>query len=159
VDLVIRLRERGFQHRLHGAADQRGLGSRMFEHVREIIGGEQRVDRDRNDSRQQGAQEGDRPVGAILHQDEDAFLALDASLLERRGETSDPLVKLAVGHRADIVDERRLVGTPRIGVKQMRREVERLGRRFNGAPGHQRLPRPGRHRRLAQSGLMQYYAY
>ena len=52
LDLVIRLRERGLQHRLDGAADQRGLGARMFEHVGEIVGGEQRVDRDRNDARE-----------------------------------------------------------------------------------------------------------
>ena len=55
VDLVIRFGERGLQRRLDGAADQRGLGARMFEHVGEIVGGEQRVDRDRNDARQHRA--------------------------------------------------------------------------------------------------------
>ena len=90
----------------------------------------------------------------------DALLALDAPLLERSGEPSDTLVEFPVGHHADVVDERRLGGALGIGLKQMRREVERLRRRFNGAHGHRRLPRAeGRHRRLAHLGLMQYYAY
>ena len=52
VNLVIRFGERGFQRRLDGAAHQRGLGARMLEHVGEVVGGEQRVDRDRNDAGQ-----------------------------------------------------------------------------------------------------------
>ena len=55
VDLVIRFGERGLQHRLDRAADQRDLGARMLEHVGEIVGGEQRVDRDRNDAREHRA--------------------------------------------------------------------------------------------------------
>ena len=177
VDFVIRFGERGFQRWLDRAADQRGLGARMLEHVGEIVGGEQRVDRDRNDARQHRAQEGDRPVGAILHEDERALLALDAPLLERGGEPSGAIVEFAVSHGAGVVDERRLIRAPRIGLKQMRREVERLRRRFNRACGHRRLPAPSEAPRgrllpelaacgrsaaaqttLARVGLMQYYA-
>ena len=52
VNLVIRFGERGLQRGLDRAADQRGLGARMLEHVGDVVGGEQRVDRDRNDAGQ-----------------------------------------------------------------------------------------------------------
>ena len=116
----------------------------MLEHVGEIVGGEQRVDRDRDDPRQHGAQESHRPVGAVVHEDQRALLAPDAALLEGRGELSDAMIELAVSHGAHVVDERLLVGAPRIDLKQVRREVERLGRRFHGAHIHRRLPGPGR---------------
>ena len=73
----------------------------MLEHVGEVVGGEQRVDRDRNDARQHRAQEGDRPVGAVLHEDERALLALDAALLERSGEPPGAIVEFAVSHGAE----------------------------------------------------------
>ena len=170
MDLVVRLGERGLQRRLDRAADQHGLRARMLKHIGEIVGGQQRIDRNRDDPRQHGAQEGHRPVGAVLHEDQRALLALDASLLKRGGEPTNALIELSEGHDADVVDERRFGWAPRIGLKQMRREVERLRRRFNGAPGHRRLPSRRRSRlgdssgtrsgvsKLAGLGLMQYYA-
>jgi len=47
----------------------------MFEHVSEIVGGKQRVDRNRDDSRQHCAKERHRPLGAVLHEDQRALLA------------------------------------------------------------------------------------
>ncbi len=69
VDFVIRFRERGLQRRLDRAADQHGLGARMLKHIGEIVGGKQRVDRNRDHPRQHRAEEGHRPVGAVLHED------------------------------------------------------------------------------------------
>src|SRR5580704_9512884 len=112
----------------------------MLKHVGEIVGGKQRVDRNRDDPRQHGAEEGHGPVGAVLHEHQRALLALDASLLKRGGEPTSALIELPEGDDADVVDERRFGWAPRIGLKQMRREVERLRRRFNGARGHRRLP-------------------
>ena len=139
VDLVIRLGERGFQRRLDRAADERGLGARMFQHIGEIVGGEQRVDRDRDGAREHRPQEGDRPVEAILHQDQRALLAPDASILQSCGETARAIVEFAIGQRAEIVDEGRLAGAPGIDRKEMAREVERLRRRLDRAHGHRRL--------------------
>ena len=54
----------------------------MLEHVGEIVGGEQRIDRDRHDARQHRAEERDRPVDAVLHEEKHALLAPDAALLK-----------------------------------------------------------------------------
>ena len=150
MDFVIRFGQRRFQRGLDRAADERGLRARMLEHVGEIVGGRERVDRHRRDAREQRAQERHRPVGAVLHEDEDALLALDPRLLEPRGEPPGALVEFPVGDHADVVDERRLVRAFRIGLKQMRGEVERLGRRFNGAHGHRRLLARARSRRVGR---------
>ena len=150
VDLMVRLCQRSFQRRLDRAADKRCLGPRMFEHVGEIIGGHQRVDRHRRDAREHRAQKRDRPIGAVLHEQEHALLAPDPCALETRGEPPRPLVELTVGDHADIVDERRLHRAFGIGGKQMEREVEHLRRRFNGACGHRRLL--GRARSRAADG-------
>ncbi len=111
----------------------------MLEHVGEVVGGEEGVDRDRHDARQHGAEEGDRPVGAVLHQDQHALLALDAALLERGGEPAGALVELAVSHRSGVIDERRLARPPGVGPQEVSSEVEGLRRRLNGAHAHRRL--------------------
>ena len=140
MDLVIRFRQRRLQRRLDRAADEGGLGARVLEHIGEVVGGEQGVDPDRNDARQHRAQKRDRPVGAVLHEDEDALLAFDAALLERGGEPPGAVVELSVSHRPGVVDERPLVGTPGVGAQKVSREVEGLRRRFDGAGAHRRLP-------------------
>ena len=83
---------------------------RMFEHVGVVVGGEQGVDRDRHDAGEHRAEEGDRPVGAVVHEQHHALLALDAGVLQRGGEAARALVEPAVGERARVVDEGDLVG-------------------------------------------------
>ena len=139
VNLMIRFGQRRLQRRLDRSAHENGLGARVLEHVGEVVGGEQGVHSNRNDARQHRAQEGDRPVSAVLHQDEHALLALDAALLEGRGEPSGALVQLPVGHRPGVVDERRLARPPGVRAQKVSREVERLWRRLNGAHAHRRL--------------------
>ena len=85
------------------------LRARMLEHVGVVVGGEQGVDRDRHDAGEHRAEEGDRPVGAVVHEQHHALLALDAGVLERRGEAAHALVERAVGERARVVDEGDLV--------------------------------------------------
>ena len=139
MDLVIRFGQRRLQRRLDRAADEDGLGARMLEHVSEVVGGEQGVDPDRNGARQHRAQKRDRPVGAVLHQDENALLASDAARLEGGREPPGAVVELAVSHRSCVVDERRLARPSGVGAQKMSGEVERLRRRFNGARAHRRL--------------------
>ena len=113
-----------------------GLRARMLEHVGVVVGGEQGVDRDRHDAREHRAEERDRPVGAVEHEQQHALLALDAGVPQRRGEAARALVELAVGERARVVDEGGLVRASRVRLEQMPREVERLRRRGHDAGAH-----------------------
>ena len=126
VDLMVRLGQRAFQRRFQCAADDRGLRARVLEHVGVVVGGEQRVDGDRNDARQHRAQESDRPVGAVEHEQQYALLALDARALERRGEFSRARVEFAIGQGAGVVDKRDLVRASGVCVQKMLGEIENL---------------------------------
>ena len=131
VDLVVGLGQRGLERRLHRAADDRRLGAGMLEHVGVVVGGEQRIDRDRDGAGEDRAEERDRPVAAIEHEDEHPLLALDAGVLQRRGEAANALVELAVGEPPLVVDEGGLVRPAGVGVQQMPGEIERLRRRLD----------------------------
>ena len=139
VDFVVGLGQRGFQRRLDRAADERRLRPRMLEHVGQVVSGEERVHGDRHAAREDRAQERHRPVGVILHDKDHPLLALDAGILERRGEAPGPLVEAAVGQNADIVDKRRLVGTADVRIEEMPGEVEGVGRRRNRAHAHPKV--------------------
>ena len=131
VDLVIRLHQRGLERGLRRAADEGGLRARMLEHVGVVVGGEHRVDRDRNDACEERPQEDDRPVVRVEHEDKHALLALDACVLQRGRATADALIERAVGQRAHVVDEGDLVSAPRVRLEEMPGEVENLRRRWN----------------------------
>ena len=143
VDLVVGLGQRRFEGGLDRAADDDALRARMFEHVGVVVGGQQGVDRDRNDAGEKRAQKRHRPVGAIEHEEHHPLLAFDAGVLERRGEAARALVEFAVSERAQIVDERDLVRTAGVRLEKMPGEVEHLRRRCD-AGAHRRLFPVGR---------------
>jgi len=108
----------------------------MFKHKGVVVGGHERVDRDRRDPGQHAAQECDRPVIGVQHQEKRPLLALDAGLFEGGGEAPRALVELAVGEAASVVHECGLPGAAGVRLQQPCGEVEGLGRRGNRALAH-----------------------
>ena len=126
--------------------DDRRLGATVGEDEREVERLEQRVDRDRNDAGLDRAEERRREVDRVEQAEHDALLDVDAERAQRAGAAVDAARELAVGARAVLVDERRLLGTRRKvpldqidgGVVERRCGV--LGRRvWFGRRGHRAI--------------------
>src|SRR5271166_4349664 len=100
----------------------------MLEHVGVVVGGQKGVDRDRHNACEHRAEESNRPVGAVVHEDHDSLLTLDASVFEPCGETAGALLEPAISERACVVGEGDLVGAPGIGLQKMTGEVEHFRR-------------------------------
>ena len=131
--LVVRLDHRRGQRRQQRAGDQHGLRPRMLQHVGVVVGRQQRVDRHRYQPGVHRAQKAHRPVAAVLHQQQHPLLALQAHRPQRGGQPAHALVELAVGERAEVIDEGGLVGAGGVQRQQVLREVEGLS---GGRGGH-----------------------
>ncbi len=127
LQLVLGLDHRRAQCRQQRARHQRSLGARMFEHVGVVVGGEQRVHRHRHEAGIHRAEKGDRPVIAVLHQQQHALFALQAERAQACGDTLHALGERAVGERAVVVDERSLASARGVELQQVLGEVEALG--------------------------------
>ena len=142
VDLVVGLDERALESGLQRAADQHGLGAGVFKHIGVVVGGEQRVDRDRDRAGIERAEEGHGPIDGVEHEDQHALLALDPGRAQGAGEAADALGKVAVGEAALVVEEGGFGGAAGIGGEEMGGDVEVFGRRLGQAlgRGHGLLP-------------------
>ena len=127
-DLVITLGQSPLDRRQDIAAGQHGLGARMFEHVGVVVRGQQRIDCDRHDAGIDRAQKRRRPVGAVLHRQQHAFLALDAEIAQGGGDAADAILQIAVAQRPAVVDERRLRSAAAVERQEMRGKIECLRR-------------------------------
>ena len=131
-DLARRLGHRLAQGRLERRRDDRRLGAAVREHVRVVGDGQQRVDGDRDDAGVERAEEGDRPLVAVEHQQQDALLAANAQAEQGGGETARAVFEIAVGERAAIVDVGDLAGAAAVRGEQVLGEIEGLGRLGHG---------------------------
>ena len=103
----------------------------MFQHVGVVIGGEQGVDGHRHQTGIHRTQKTDRPIPAIVHQQHHTLLALDAQRLQAGRDAAHAHVKLPVAQRSLVIDKGHFVGSLRVGLQQVLRKVERVGRRRN----------------------------
>ena len=107
------------------------LRAAVREHVGVVVGRQQRVDRHRHDAGVERAEEGDRPVDRVVHQQQHALLAPQPEARSAAAQRAHALVELAVGERAAVVDVRDLVAARRVAREQVRGEIEpRAGRRL-----------------------------
>ena len=114
-----------------GTRNQHHLGAGMLQHVGVVVRCQQRIDCHRHDAGVDGAQKADRPVVAVLHQQEHTLFALDTQRTKTRCHTAHPFVQRAVGEGAPIINERRLRRTLRIDRQQVLREIESIARRID----------------------------
>ncbi len=82
------------------------------------------------------AQKGHRPVAAVVHQQQHAFLALDAQAAQAGGQAPHTVFQRAVAQAAVVVDEGGLGGAACIAPQQVLREVEALGQGRQRGRGH-----------------------
>ncbi len=129
LDLVLRLRHRLAEQRRERGRDDRRLGPAVRQHVGVVVGGEQGVHRHRHDAGIEAAEEGDRPLVGVEHQQQHALLAPDAEPEQGRGEAPRPLLELAVAQAGAIVDVGDLGGAAGVDLEQVLRKIQRLGRR------------------------------
>ncbi len=130
--LMLRLGHGQRQRRQQGSRHQHRLRTRMLQHVGIVVGGEEGVHRHRHDAGVHRAQKTHRPVAAVLHQQQHAFLALDAERLEPGGHPAHPQLEFAVVKNAGVVDERGPGSALRVAVQQVLRKVEALFGRRHG---------------------------
>jgi len=101
----------------------------MRERVRIVLDRKQGVERDRDHARMQAAEEGDRPVGAVVHQQQHALLAPHAERRQPGGAAPHRVGEFTIGQAARIVDVGGLRRSIRVARDQMAGEIEALGGR------------------------------
>jgi hypothetical protein len=112
------------------------------QHEGVVVGRQQRVHRHRHHAGVQRAEEGDRPVGGVVHQQQHALLAAQAGCEQGGGAAARALLELRVADAAGVVDVGVLAAAPGIQREEVAREVEALGRRRrpSGPFGHGMSP-------------------
>ena len=125
--LLERLGQRGHQ------AGRNNGGARLAvrHHVGIVIGCEQGVDRHRDDASLQASQEGDRPVDAVLHQQQHPFFAAQAECGQAAGKTRHRISQPGITQRGGVVDVGDAIAPVAIQVGQVAGEIE-AGRRCRG---------------------------
>jgi len=96
----------------------------VFQHESTILDGQQRVDRHRHDTRIHCAQKADRPVDAIVHQQQHALFAANSASEQGGCQPADAFRKLAIAQGAGIVDVGGLGGARGVALDQVLREIE-----------------------------------
>jgi len=104
------------------AGDTQRAGARIRQHIGVLLGDEQRIERDRHDAGAQGAEEGDRRLDRIEHDERDALLAPEAERSQQPRETASLRLQLAIGELSLGVDEDELVAAPLLDIA-----VEQIG--------------------------------
>jgi hypothetical protein len=112
----------------------------VTEDVAVLVGGEQGVDRDRHDAGVHCAEESDRPVVAVVHQQEHPLLPANPRREQSGGELPDAFGQVAVAECPVIVGERDLVGALPVELQQVRCVIERLSRGGLAVTAHRFLP-------------------
>ena len=133
--LVIALDHGRGQRGQQRARHQHRLRARMLQHVGVIVGRQQGVDGHRDQPGVQRAEEGHRPVVAVVHQHQHAFFAAQVQAAQRGGHAAHALVQRAIGERAVVVHEGRLGPAGGVQRQQMLGKVEALGRRRDVGSG------------------------
>ena len=128
LDLVIGFGEGRGERGQQRTRYQHELCARVLEHVRIVVGGEQRVDRHRHHARVHRTQETDGPVVAVVHQQQHPLFATQPQGTQPGGHSPDTALEFAVAERSLIVNERGLVGSTGIAIDQVLGEVEALTR-------------------------------
>src|SRR5204862_3351806 len=100
----------------------------VLEHVRVVVGGQQRIDRDGNQPRMQRPQKRRRKIDGVVQAQEHALIAAQPKSRERGGDLLYALRKLTVRKRLLVVDIGELGGAVGIARQQVRGKVE-AGRR------------------------------
>ena len=124
---MLRVRHGGSQRWQQRRRNNRYLRPAVLQHVGVVVGGQQRVYRHGHHTGVQAAEERDRPVGAVVHQQQHPFLTADALCGERGSESANPSRELAVGKSLLVVNVGRFIVTARIAQAQVLREIEPLG--------------------------------
>jgi hypothetical protein len=134
---MVALDHRRRHRRQQRARHQHRLRARVFQHVGVVVGGQQRVHRHRHDAGVHRAQEGHRPVQAVVHQQQHAFLALEAQRTQPGRQAAHAVFELAVAQAAAVVDEGGLArGALRVAGQQVLREVEAVAGGRHGGGRH-----------------------
>ena len=110
-DFVVALRQRRKKRGQQRPRDHHRLGAAVLEHVRVIIHREQRVDCHRHDASVHRTQETDRPVVAVVHQEQHALLAAHTRGQQRAGQAANALRQIAIAQAALVVDIGSLAGS------------------------------------------------
>ena len=131
--LVSALGHRCGERRRQRRRDDRRLGPAVLEHVGVVGGGEQGVEGDRHDAGVEATEKRHRPLARVEHQQQHALLAAQAEAEQAARKASRALGKLAIAETRPIVDERELVRPRCVGLEQVAREVQRVGRRNHGS--------------------------
>ena len=107
------------------------------EHEAIVVLGHQRVDRDRDDARLDGAEESGRPVDGVEQRQQDALLAPDPERAQRIAEAIDPVGELTVGPASARIDIGRLAGAAgvEIALQYVGGEVVAARNRSDGRAG------------------------
>jgi hypothetical protein len=92
--------------------DEQNLGARVLEDVAILLGGQQRVERNRNDAGADRAPEQHREVDRIEHHHGDAVFAGKAEPGQHRRDARAAFGKLAIGHAPRRIDEGSLRAAP-----------------------------------------------
>ncbi len=122
--LVVGLDHGRRQSRQQGARHQHRLRPSVFEHVGVVVSGEQGIDGNRHDAGVHGTEKCHRPVVAVEHQQQHAFLAANAQTAQARGHLAQARRQRAIGEACLVVDEGDLVGALCIAVQQVLRKIE-----------------------------------
>jgi hypothetical protein len=94
------------------------------QHVRVVIGGEQRVERDGYDAAVNGPEERNRPFDAVVREQQYALFTAQAVLAQHAGELRDAARELAVTEARAVVDVCDAPVARGVARDQVLREVE-----------------------------------
>ena len=110
------LRQDGREAVIERVGDDERAGAAVAQHEIVIRGGQQRVDRDRNDAGLDRAQEERREIHGVEKTEQHALFRLDTEAAQSVGGTVDPLGKLGIGEGGAIVAKGGLGAAPGLEV-------------------------------------------
>ena len=102
-------------------------GAAVAQNVGVLVGGEQRIERQRHDAGAHGAPERHRKIHRVVEQEAKPFLLTQAEIRQRRSERTTTRLQFAVGQRVLGIDEGKFFSKPArdLRVQQIRHGVVR----------------------------------